>query len=249
MSLSRHLEGSVSKGITDKVLTIYSGYRVEDVIDGILDVKVKAVMDWVKSLDIEISTVFIIGIYLTGMGLARAFGDKAIAYDKERCLRKLVKNFGFVKKADLVIDTTGIGGIERLDVEAKAVVVESPISDGSDDVIRQYNVYERLKDVKAEYKGILKTFGLKAKTSGTMTLTLEVLRRCAESVLSFDGVLYAVPAMDYYEGLIFHKKDVDAFLKAIERPALVVSSLRPVNCDEVIRKHLSMVKSVVYDVD
>jgi hypothetical protein len=222
---------------------------VKDVIDEILNVKVRAVIDWVSSLDIEISTVFIIGIYLTGMGLARVFGDKAIAYDKEQCLRKLVKNFGFVKKADLVIDTTGIGGIERLDVEAKAVIVESPISDGSDDVIKQYDIYERLEDVKAEYKGILKTFGLRAKTSGTMTLTLEVLRRCAERVLSFDGILYVVPAMEYYEGLIFHKKDVDAFLKAIERSALVVSTLKPVNCDVVIRDHLGMIKSVVYDVD
>ena len=245
MSLSKHSEGSVLRGITDRVFTIYSKHTVADIIDKILAVKTKAVMDWVKALDIKISRVFIIGIYLTGMGLAKAFGDKAVAYDKERVLSRFVENFSWVDEADLVIDTTGIGGIEKLDVNAKAVIVESPISDGSDEMIKRFDVYERLENVNADYKGILKTFGLKAKTSGTMTLTLEVLRRSANEVLRFDGVLYAVPAFDYYEGLIFHKKDVDGFLKAIERSALVVSSLKLIDCDRIIEDQICKIRSVV----
>jgi len=247
----------ISEGITDRVLNIKSRYSVWDVIESILNVKVKAVEDWLRSLGISVNSVFVIGIYLTGFGLIRALKGNIFCYDKEFCLKKLVENrceFKRVEKADVVIDTTGIGGVERLNVKAKAVLVESPISDGSDEKIKEYEVYDRLEGVKADYKGILRTHGLKAKTSGTMTLTLRVLRLCSDDVLKYDGVLYVVPAFDHYESLIFQKKDVDAFLKSVERPALTVSVLKSCSnplisdVDLILEKWLGRVHSFVEDV-
>jgi len=242
-----HSEDLVSKGITNSVLTIRSKTRVKDIINRILDVKCNAVINWVNSLSIEISRVLIIGIYLTGTGLARRFSNKAIAFDIYPHLSKLVNKFGWVENADLVIDTTGIGGIKNLNVKTKAIVVEDPTSDGSDEIIKRHDVSKRLESIDADYKGVLRTYGLGTKTSGTMTLTLEVLRKSAEDVISIDGVLYAVPAMDYYEGMIFHEKDVNKFLEAIKRPALTVSTLNIIDCDSAINKYLNRIESVVHD--
>lgn len=157
-----------------------------------------------------------------------------------------------LKGADLVVDTTGLGGLKlemARNIGAEVFLVEDPCSEGSDASIRTMNMTsERIRVSKSTKKGILKTGGLNAKTSGTMTLTIQVLLKSLENLLKEEGVLYGVASMDFYEGVLFHEKNLQGFQAMIKKPALTISSLAPVPVDAEIQANLGEVEAVVEDV-
>jgi hypothetical protein len=151
------------------------------------------------------------------------------------------------------VDTTGLGGMSSESVhkyvDSNIFLIEDPTSDGSDQLINnKNNIDQRLTTAKSPNKGILRTFGLNSKTSGTMTLTIEVLRRSLEDILNTEGVLYGVAAMSFYEGVLFKEKDCNKFMNLIKRPAMVVSSVHALSPDIYIEKHLDKIESTVEDV-
>lgn len=248
-------------GITSEVFTVTSRMRVEDVIKKITEIKCNAAIDWINSLNVNIENSVVVGAYLTGIGLSKRLKEisNVTVIDIYPHLEKLVGNdtefnsdLISVKGADLVVDTTGLGGIRpeiaKL-IGGKVFLVEDPSSDGSDNLILQKNnIINRLRLSNSIYKGILKTGGLNSKTSGTMTLTIEILRKSLEDVLKNTGVLYGVAGMEFYEGALFKEKDVDKFLSLIKKPALTVSTLEPISCDEIIKKYLKRIGSDVENV-
>ena len=86
-----------------------------------------------------------------------------------------------------------------------------------------------------------------SKTSGTMTLTMDVLRKSVEEVLKTNGALYAVPSLDFYEGILFKEKNTEKFLKSVNRPAMIVSSIKPVQIDKTLIKIIERIKVEILD--
>ena len=248
-------------GITSEVFTVTSRMSVEDIIKKITEIKSKVVCNWINSLDITIENSVVVGAYLTGIELSRRLKriSNVTVIDIYPHLEKLVEddiefdsNLIKVKDADLVVDTTGLGGlrpkITKL-INGNVFLVEDPTSDGSDNlIIQKGNILNRLRLSSSNYKGVLKTEGLNSKTSGTMTLTVEVLRKSLEDVLKRSGVLYGVAGMGFYEGVLFKEKDVDKFLRLIKKPAITVSTLEPISCDEIIEKYLKEIDCRVENV-
>jgi hypothetical protein len=157
-----------------------------------------------------------------------------------------------LKAADMVVDTTGLGGLKpemARKIHADVFLVEDPCSDGSDTSIKDMNMTtERIRVSKSTKKGILKTGGLNAKTSGTMTLTIQVILKSLENLLKEEGVLYGVASMDFYEGVLFHEKNLQRFQDLIKKPALTISSMAPVSVDAEIQANLNKIESMVEDV-
>ncbi len=157
-----------------------------------------------------------------------------------------------LKKADAVFDTTGLGGLDIKHItklnKCKIFLAEDPSSDGSDNLIKDKNLTStRLKSASAQYKARIFTSGLMSKTSGTMTLTMDVLRKSVEEVLKINGVLYAVASLDFYEGILFKEKNTEKFLESVNRPAMVVSSINPVQIDKTIIKIIEKIKVEIFD--
>jgi hypothetical protein len=263
---SRKNDSMRETGITSEVFTTRSSTRVKDVIQCITEKKSEAAFEWIKSLDLDVENSVIFGAYMTGIELASSLKEisNVSVVDIYPHMKSLVENevgtdvkfysnidqgLKLIKAADLVVDTTGLGGLKPEAASAfngKIFLVEDPTSDGSDKVIlKKNNIKNRIQLSNADHMGILKTRGLNTKTSGTMTLTIETLRKSLENVLQGEGVLYGVVAMDFYEGILFKEKNVQKFLKAAEKPALTVSSLTPVQCDDMIQKQLSKLNSKV----
>lgn len=248
-------------GITSEVFTVTSKMNVEDVIKKITEIKCNAACSWINSLNRDIENSIVVGAYLTGIELSKRLKkiSNVTVIDIYPHLEKLAENeiefksnLILIKDADLVIDTTGLGGLKpgmaRL-ITGKVFLAEDPTSDGSDKLIMEKcNIQDRLKLSCADHKGILRTQGVNSKTSGTMTLTIEVLRKSLEDVLKKSGVLYGIAGMEFYEGALFKEKDVDKFLRLIKKPALTVSTLEPVSCDEIINKYIEKIGSEVEDV-
>ncbi len=247
------------RGITGEVFTLYSGLNVGQVVNSIVEKKCQATINWIKSLEVEVKRSTIIGTYLTGMKLSEMLSEfsKITVIDIHPHLRGLVNceaefydDLTNLEGADLVVDTTGLGGISpeavQEFVDANIFLIEDPTSDGSDKAINsKNNINKRLKAANSQYKGLLQTGGLKTKTSGTMTLTMEVLRCGLDDVIKREGVLYGVAAMNFYEGVLFKEKDCDKFLKLLNQPALVISSLQPVSPDKYLKKHVDEIKCTV----
>lgn len=246
------------EGITSEVFTITSGMSVEELLKEITEIKCSAVCNWINSLNVNIENSIVIGAYLTGIGLSKRLKNisKVEVVDIYPHLGKLLDDnvefhskIGMIKDKDLVVDTTGLGGLTpetaKL-IKGKVFLVEDPASDGSDEMINgNKNIEDRLKSAEASYKGILKTEGLNSKTSGTMTLALEVLRNSLKDVLKKPGVLYGVAGMEFYEGILFKEKNVTKFLNHITKPALTVSTLDPFSCDNIIYGYLEKIRSKV----
>lgn len=256
-------------GITSEVFTTRSKMQVKDVIHSITQKKSEAAFEWIKSLDLDVENSVIFGAYMTGVELSKSLKEisNVSIVDVYSHMKTLVnveveegvkfysdvdQGMELIKGADLVVDTTGLGGLKpeaACTINGKVFLVEDPTSDGSDKLIlKKSNVKYRLQFSNADHKGILKTGGLQSKTSGTMTLTIETLRKSLENVLKREGVLYGVAAMDFYEGILFKEKNVQKFLKATEKPALTVSALNFIQCDDAIQHQLSKVTSRVENV-
>jgi hypothetical protein len=251
----------LENGITSEVSTIISQITVKDLLERIIEKKCRAVSNWVNSLDADIGKTVIVGAYLTGIGLSmmlKKTSDVTVV-DIHPHLGNLVEmdvkfasKISVIKDADLVIDTTGLGGLTpemARNIQGKIFLVEDPTSDGSDVMIEaKSNIQDRLKRANTRHKGILKTQGLKSKTSGTMTLNVEIIRKSLEDALRKPGVLYGVAGMEFYEGILFKEKNVNKFLDLTKKSALTISTLEPFSCDDIILGHLDRLDSWVEDV-
>ncbi len=250
------------RGITGEVFSMYSGHYVEDLINSIVEKKCEAIEKWIQTKNLEVNRTAIVGTYLTGIKLAETcskFSEVTVVdiyphlKDLIPCEAEFSDDLKQIKGADLVVDTTGLGGMSSESVhkyvDSNIFLIEDPTSDGSDQLINnKNNIDQRLKTAKSPNKGILRTTGLNSKTSGTMTLTIEVLRRSLEDILNTEGVLYGVAAMSFYEGVLFKEKDCNKFLNLIKRPAMVVSSVNALSPDLYIEKYLDKIESTVKDV-
>ena len=242
-------------GITETVKTFFSTYRVYDIIKHISAVKSAAVTEWLAEIDMKPESALIIGSYFTGAAIAGSLDcDVTVADINPQTRFILDDNVNFQEGLmdlrghwDLLVDTTGLGGVtedELRGISADTFIVEDPGSDGSDDTIRRFNrTRERLRMVESDISGALHTYGIGSKTSGTMTLTVDVLRRSMADALEFEGVLYATATLEFFERILFKDRDPERFLRNLESPALVVSSLEDLECDGIIEGNLEMIKS------
>ncbi len=175
--------------------------------------------------------------------------------DKEDVFIESFKDINFssdlnlIKNADVVIDTTGLGGInesQSLEIFTKVFLIEDPIAEENDVLLKdKNNIYKRANLVNSPNKFVLKTKGLNTKTSGTMTLTIDVLRQSMNMILAKEGVLYCSSEMGFYEEIIFKEKDLDKFFSLVESPVIKVSTILPFDCDEIINGFIDEIYSEI----
>ena len=154
-----------------------------------------------------------------------------------------------IKNADIVIDTTGFGGInesQSKSIFSNVFLIEDPVAEDNDSLLKTKNNINRRADlVNSNHKYILKTKGLNTKTSGTMTFTIDVARQSMNALLAREGVLYCSSEMTFFEEIIFKEKDLDRFFSLIESPAIKVSTILPFDCDDVIREFIDEIHSEI----
>lgn len=151
---------------------------------------------------------------------------------------------------DLIVDITGIGGLDSdfiSNFDPEVLIVENPKCSYDREIFKVDDSLERLCTGKK--RGILNTYRSSkiSKTSGTMTLTVDTILDSCMEIRELDGVLYALPELKYYEGLIFHEKDIRKFLSEVNSPAITVSSLDDVEneVEDIIWKNTSRINSFV----
>ena len=257
---------NIDTGITSEVFTIKSDIKLIDIFNEIIDKKSIAIFNYIESLNLDINTkIIVIGTYFTGVGIVKRLSEKyenILLIDIYPHLEELVyteiggklKNqiefstdLDLIYSGDVVIDTTGFGGItveqsSKLDVEA--FIIEDPVAEDNDELLAEKNnIHERLNAVKSNNKGILKTKGIDTKTSGTMTLTIGVLTDVLENCLKKEGVLYSACEMGFFEEVIFKEQDINKFIELTDKKALKVSTINPFSCDELIKCEISKIRS------
>jgi len=261
--MSTNAPASAEAGITPTVKTFFSRYTVLDILERICSGKVDAVLRWLDAKKIDPKKSLVIGTYLTGSRLANTLVKRApvsvidiyphLGYFLDPAV-SFTSTFSEVERSgwDFIMDTSGLGGVRPVDLRGLAApgafLVEDPCSDGSDTTIRRTSRHRTLlKTVNAPHRGFLYTSGLQAKTSGTMTLTLEVIFNAMRNARDVEGVLYASSSLEFYERILFKEQDPARFLSLLKRPALIVSTLEGIDCDAIIEQNLSKIKSVVID--
>ena len=240
---------------------------VSDLIDIFIDIiKIKsdAVFDYIESLNIDAnSKIIVIGTYFTGVGIVKKLSEKYenitlidIYPHLEDMLHtslggelknkvNFTSNLDLIYTGDIVIDTTGFGGINveqssKFDVEA--FIIEDPIAEDNDNLLAEKNnIHERLDVVKSQNKAIIKTKGINTKTSGTMTLTIGVLTNLLNGFQKREGVLYCACEMGFLEEVIFKEKDIDKFMELADVNAFKVSTIEPFSLDELIKEEISKI--------
>ena len=162
---------------------------------------------------------------------------------------KFSSDLSLIKNADIVIDTTGLGGINESQsgaIYTKVFLIEDPIAEENDALLKdKNNIYKRASLVNSYHKYVLKTKGLNTKTSGTMTFTIDVLRQSMNRILAKEGVLYCASEMTFYEEIIFKEKDLDKFFKLIESPVIKISTILPFDCDDIIKEFIDEISSEI----
>lgn len=138
---------------------------------------------------------------------------------------------------DLLVDLTGIGGVSPeliSKLNPSVVIVENPKGIFDKDIYNIDNSMDRLN--KGIKKGLLNTFRTSkvSKTSGSMTLAIDTVMDSCNDLKELDGVLYVIPNLKYYEGIVFHEKDIKKFMDEINIPAITVSCL-----DENLEKKMN----------
>ncbi len=256
----------IDTGITSEVLTIKSETKLIDIFNEIISKKSEAVFNYIERLNIPSnSKIVVIGTYFTGVGIVKKLSEKyesillidiyphlADLLDTELGgkLKNIVNfssNLDLIYTGDIVIDTTGFGGINveqssKFDVEA--FIIEDPIAEDNDELLKEKNnIQERLSAVKSKNKAILKTKGIDSKTSGTMTLTIGILNIVLNKCLEKEGVLYSACEMGFFEEVIFKEENIDKFIELVNVNALKVSTINPFNCDELIKEELNKINS------
>ena len=169
---------NVDTGITSEVLTIKSETKLVDIFNEIIRKKSEAVSDYIESLNISAdSKIVVIGTYFTGVGIIKKLSEKyenILLIDIYPHLKEMLyvdiggelknrvefsSDIDLIYSGDLVIDTTGFGGINveqssKLDVEA--FIIEDPIAEDNDDALKEKNnIHERLNAVKSPKKAII----------------------------------------------------------------------------------------------
>lgn len=257
---------NVDTGITSEVLTIKSETRLFDIFNEIIEKKSQAVFEYIESLNFDItSKIIIIGTYFTGVGIVKKLSEKyenILLIDIYPHLEGLLytdiggklkndvdfsSDLDLIYTGDIVIDTTGFGGISveessKLDVDA--FIIEDPVAEDNDELLgEKNNIHERLNAVKSPKKAIIKTKGIGTKTSGTMTLTIGILTNLLNKFQEMDGVLYCACEMGFFEEVIFKEKDIDKFIELTDVNAVKVSTIRPFDLDELIGEEISKINS------
>lgn len=254
----------IDTGITSEVLTIKSETRLVDIFNEIISKKSEAVFDYVESLNFDADAkIIVIGTYFTGVGIVKRLSEKytnILLIDIYPHLEELLKtriggklgnpvefssDLDLIYTGDVVIDTTGFGGItpeqsEKFDVDA--FIIEDPVAEDNDELLaNKNNIRERLSNVKSPNKAIIKTKGIDTKTSGTMTLTIGVLTNVLNECLEKEGVLYSACEMGFFEEVIFKERNIDKFIELADRQAIKVSTINPFSCDELIENEISKI--------
>ena len=121
----------IDTGITSEVLTIKSKTKLIDIFNEIISKKSEAVFNYIETLNISPdSKIIVIGTYFTGVGIVKKLSEKyenvllvdiyphleGLLYtDMGGKLKNKVdfsSNLNLIYTGDIVIDTTGFGGID-----------------------------------------------------------------------------------------------------------------------------------------
>ena len=257
---------NVDTGITSEVFTIKSETRLIDIFNGIISKKSDAVFEYVESLNLDINTrIIVIGTYFTGVGIVKRLSEKyenILLIDIYPHLEELLytpiggdlknkiefsSNLDLIYSGDVVIDTTGFGGItieQSSKFDVKAFIIEDPVAEDNDELLKQKNnIHERLEAVKSPNKAIIKTKGINTKTSGTMTLSIGVLTNVLNECLKREGVLYSACEMGFFEEVIFKEKNIEKFTELIDKNALKISTINQFSCDDLILEEVDKIES------
>lgn len=256
----------IDTGITSEVFTIKSETKLIDIFNEIIFKKSEAVFNYIESLDIDKSTkIVIIGTYFTGVGIVKRLSEKydnILLIDIYPHLEELLytqlggslkneiefsSNLDLIYSGDIVIDTTGFGGIsvdESSKFDVDAFIIEDPVAEDNDELLKaKNNIHERVNAVNSPNKAIIKTTGINTKTSGTMTLSIGILTNLLNRCHGKEGVLYSACEMGFFEEVIFKEKDIDKFIELINANAFKISTINPFNLDELIAEELNKINS------
>lgn len=257
-------------GITESVKTTNSKIKIKDIVSDIVEKKANAIKYFLEGEEFKQAIVF--GAYLSGSYIAHTLKkdcEEVIIVDIQPHLKDILFDEGIkfmdlnklqlelrngtTINPDLVVDLTGLGGIsvEVLSkFNPKVLIVEDPKGNYDKKITNVDETNKRL--CIGTKKGILKTYRSSkvSKTSGTMTLVIDIVMDACRKVNEIDGVLYVIPNLKYFEGTIFHEKDVKKFLTELNVPAITVSSIDHVEyeLEEALCKNMSRVNSYVENI-
>ena len=256
----------IDTGITSEVLTIKSEIKLIDIFNKIIEKKAKVCFDYIESLNVDLDArIIVIGTYFTGVGIVKILSEKytditlidvyphleellytSIGGELKRTV-KFSSDLDLIYSGNIVIDTTGFGGItpeqsSKFDVDA--FIIEDPIAEDNDDLLKnKNNIYDRLTVVKSPNKAILKTEGIETKTSGTMTLTIGILTNVLNELSKKKGVLYSACEMGFFEEVIFKEKNIDKFIELTDRKSIKISTINLFDLDDFILTELNKIES------
>ena len=248
------------------MLTIKSETKLIDIFNEIILKKSEAVFNYIESLNLDKnSRIVVIGTYFTGVGIVKKISQKyenILLIDIYPHLEELLytslggelknnvefsSDLDLIYSGDIVIDTTGFGGInveQSSKFNVEAFIIEDPVAEDNDRLLKEKNnIYKRLSVVKAKHKSIIKTEGIDTKTSGTMTLAIGILTDLLNSFLKKEGVFYCACEMRFFEDIIFKEKDIEKFMELINANAFKISTINPFNMDEMIKKEIAKITS------
>jgi len=257
---------NVDTGITSEVFTIKSEIKLIDIFNRIIDKKSQTVFDYIESLKVDADTrIVVIGTYFTGVGIVKRLSEKytnILLIDIYPHLKNLLatpiggeaknkiefsSDLNLIYTGDIVIDTTGFGGIneeQSSKFDVSTFIIEDPVAEDNDTLLKnKNNIHNRLNNVKASNKAIIKTKGINTKTSGTMTLTIGILTNVLDACLKKEGVLYSACEMGFFEEVIFKEQNINKFIELTDKPALKVSTINPFDCNELIEKEIDKIYS------
>ena len=256
----------IDTGITSEVFTIKSETKLIDIFNEIVFKKSEAVFNYIESLNIDTNTkIVVIGTYFTGVGIVKRLSEKyenILLIDIYPHLEELLytqiggslknktefsSDLDLIYSGDIVIDTTGFGGInveQSSKFNVDAFIIEDPVAEDNDELLKaKNNIHERLNVVNSPNKAIIKTMGINTKTSGTMTLAIGILTNMLNKCHGKEGVLYSACEMGFFEEVIFKEKDIAKFIELINVNAFKVSTINPFSLDELITEELDKINS------
>lgn len=256
----------VDTGITSEVFTIKSETRLIDIFNNIINKKSEACLNYIDNLNLDKNTkIVVVGTYFTGVGIVKKLSEKynnILLIDIYPHLKELLDtniggnyknsiNFStdleLIKTGDVVIDTTGFGGLnveQSSEINAEVFLIEDPVAEDNDSLLKdKNNIHERINAVNASNKAILKTKGINTKTSGTMTLTIGVLTNALQKSQKREGVLYSACEMGFFEEVIFKEKNIPKFVELVSKNAMKISTINPFSCDDLIKTQLDKIES------
>lgn len=256
----------VDTGITSEVFTIKSETRLIDIFNNIINKKSEACLNYIDNLNLDKNTkIVVVGTYFTGLGIVKKLSEKynnILLIDIYPHLKELLDtpiggnyknsiNFStdleLIKTGDVVIDTTGFGGLnveQSSEINAEVFLIEDPVAEDNDSLLKdKNNIHERINAVNASNKAILKTKGINTKTSGTMTLTIGVLTNALQKSQKKEGVLYSACEMGFFEEVIFKEKNIPKFVELVSKNAMKISTIDPFSCDDLIKTQLDKIES------